>query len=70
MPEPAKRITRQDIEDRLRELTGGVEETVTEARPTVLGVAAGAAVALVIAAYLLGRRAGRHRSAVVEIRRA
>lgn len=70
MAEPAKRITRQDIEDRIRELTGGVEETVGEARPTLVGVAAGAGVALLLAAYLLGRRAGRRRSAIVEIRRA
>lgn len=70
MDQPAHRITRQDVEAKLRALTGGVEETVSDARPGIMGVAAGAAVALVLAAYLVGRRAGRRRSAVVEIRRA
>lgn len=70
MADPAKRITRQDIEDRLRELTGGIEETASEARASLGGVAAGATVALLLLAYLLGRRSGHRRSAVVEIRRA
>lgn len=70
MADPAKRITRQDIEDRLRELTGGIEETASEARASLVGVAGGAAVALILLAYLLGRRSGHRRSAVVEIRRA
>lgn len=64
------RITRRDVEEKIRALTGGVSETAQEARPTLVGTAAGVAVVLLLVAYLLGRRSGRHRSAVVEIRRA
>lgn len=70
MAEPGQKITRQDIEDRLRALTGGVEDSVADARPTLVGTAVGVGVVLLLVAYLLGRRAGRRRSAVVEIRRA
>lgn len=70
MDQPEGRITRQDIEDRLRSLTGGVEEAVDEVRPALIGTAVGAGVLLLLLAYLLGRRSGTHRSAVVEIRRA
>lgn len=64
------RITRQDVEEKLRSLTGGVDETVKAARPTLVGTGAGLAVLLLLVAYVLGRRSGRRRSAVVEIRRA
>ena len=63
------RITRDDLEAKLRELSGDVEESAERARPTLLkGVIAGAVVALLVA-YLLGKRHGRARSAVVEIRK-
>ncbi len=64
------RITRKDIEDKIRSLTGEVEDQVEQAKPALVGTAAGVAVLLLLLAYLLGRRAGRARSAVVEIRRA
>jgi len=63
------RITRKDIEEKIRSLTGEVGEEVSDAKPTLLGAAAAAAVAVVVVVYLLGRRSGQKRSAVVEIRR-
>ena len=63
------RITRDDIEAKLRELSGEVDERVDAAKPTVLTGAVAAVVVVVALAYLLGRRRGRRRSAVVEIRR-
>ncbi len=62
-------ITRDDIEAKLREMAGGVDEQVQAARPALLTGAAVGVSALVVLAYLLGRRRGRRRSAVVEIRR-
>jgi hypothetical protein len=62
-------ITRDDIEAKLREMAGGVDERVQAARPALLtGAVVGVSV-LVVVAYLFGRRRGRRRSAVVEIRR-
>ncbi len=63
------RITRDDLEAKLREMSGGVEETVDAVRPTLISAAAAGVLLAVLVAYLLGRRRGRARSAVVEIRK-
>jgi hypothetical protein len=65
----AKRITRDDIEAKLREVAGDVDSGVEAAKPKLITAGIAAAVLALLAAYLLGRRGGRHRSAVVEIRR-
>lgn len=64
-----KRISRDDIESKLRELQGEVDEGVDTARSVGAVVAVGAAVTLVVVAYWLGRRRGRKRRTVLEIRR-
>jgi hypothetical protein len=63
------RITRDDIEAKLREISGEVDEKVETAKPVLLAGAVGAVLAVAVIAYLLGRRGGRKRSALVEIRR-
>jgi Mg2+/citrate symporter len=63
------RISRDDIEAKLRDMTGGLEETVEAARPKLISSAAAGVVLVVLLAYLLGRRRGRKRSAIVEIRK-
>jgi hypothetical protein len=63
------RITRADIEGKLREMRGDVEETAEAAKTPIMAIAGGVAVAVVILAFLLGKRRGRRRSTVVEIRR-
>jgi hypothetical protein len=63
------RITRDDLESKLREMSGGVEDVVERARPVAISSAVAAGLLVVLIAYLLGRRRGRARSAVVEIRR-
>ena len=63
------KITRDDLEQRFRLLQDDVTE-ITETKKaslTMLGVAGIAAGLLV--AYLLGRRGGRRRRGVIEIRR-
>ena len=67
---PADRhVTRADIEAKLREIRGEVDATTEGAKSYALAVGAVAAIALVGAVYLLGRRKGRKRTTVVEIRR-
>jgi hypothetical protein len=63
------RITRDDLEAKLREVSGDVNDTVEAARPQLIGGAVAGLLLLVLVAYLLGRRRGRKRSAIVEIRR-
>lgn len=62
-------IQRDDIEAKFRELQGGVEHTTEAARGTLVTVGAVAAVVIVLAAFLLGRKRGKKRTTVVEIRR-
>lgn len=64
------RITRNDIETKLREMAGELEDQAEAARKpsTLAGLAAGGLLVLLVV-YLLGRRSGRAKSAVVEIRR-
>lgn len=63
------RITRDDIEAKFREISGEVDDRVEAARPKLVAGAVTAVVVVAALAYLLGRRRGRSRSAVVEIRR-
>lgn len=63
------RISRDDIEAKLREISGDVDERVESARPQILAGAVGGVILVALVAYLLGRRGGRRRSALVEIRR-
>ena len=69
MSSTAKTITRGDLEAKLREVTGDVNETVEAVKPQLFGGAAAVAILALVVVYLFGRRRGRKRSAIVEIRR-
>jgi hypothetical protein len=62
-------VTRRDIEAKLRQIRGEVEETTETARSYAMVVGAAGLVVVVAAVYLLGRRRGRKRSTVVEVLR-
>jgi hypothetical protein len=66
---PRDRISRDDLEDKFRELEGGVHDQAESARSTVVTAGVVAALILLLLAFLLGTRKGRKRSTVVEIRR-
>jgi hypothetical protein len=65
MTAPPERITRDDIEAKFREVSDEAES----ARSQLLTVGLAVGVALVAVVFLIGRRSGRRRSAVVEVRR-
>ena len=69
VPNTERRITRGDIEAKLRDIRGEVEQTAEAAKTPIMAVAGGIAAAVVILAFLLGKRRGRRKSTVVEIRR-
>ncbi len=69
MAGPSGRITRADLESKLREVRGEVDEKGEAAKSTGLTVALIGVAAIVGLAFLLGRRRGRRKSTVVEIRR-
>ncbi len=69
MSENTEKITRQSLEDALRDLQADIDR---DTQPLLVKVAYGAGAAagvLIGLAYLLGRRAGRQRRTVVEVRR-
>jgi hypothetical protein len=62
-------VTRADIESKLREIRGVADDSTEVAQEAAKPVLVALGVAVVIGAFLLGRRRGRKRSTIVEIRR-
>jgi hypothetical protein len=69
MPDSQDRITRDDIEARLRDLKDTVDGKTVEAKAKAVPAAVTVGILLVIIIFLMGRRAGAKRSTIVEIRR-
>ena len=65
----ARPIDRGQIEAKLRELQGGVSETRESATSMLITVGAVVAVGVLAVAFLAGRRKGKKRTTVVEVRR-
>lgn len=65
----ARPIDRGQIEAKLRELQGGVTETRESATSMLITVGAVVAVGVLAVAFLAGRRRGKKRTTVVEVRR-
>ena len=63
------KVTRADLEAKLREVRGDVQEKGEAAKSTGLVVALVGVATIVGIAFVLGRRRGRRKSTVVEIRR-
>ncbi|HWC40267.1 MAG TPA: hypothetical protein VG476_17170 [Acidimicrobiales bacterium] len=64
-----ERVTTKDIETKFRQIRGQFEQTSESARSGLVAAGIAGAVVIVAVAYVLGRRRGRRRSTVVEIRR-
>jgi hypothetical protein len=63
-------ITREDIKAKLIEIQEDATTTVESAKSTIVAVVAGVGVVVIVGIYLLGRRGGRRRSTVIELKRA
>jgi hypothetical protein len=63
-------ITRDDIKAKLLEIQEDATTTVESAKTTIVAVAAGVGVVVLVGIYLLGRRGGRRKSTVIELKRA
>lgn len=66
---PPKQITRADIEAKFGELRGEVDQRTQAAKVPAVAVAVGAVVFTLVAAYWFGKRKGKKRQLVLEIRR-
>ena len=63
-----ERVTRDDLEKKLCEISGDLEDTVESKKPRLLAGAVVGVLVIVVLAYLVGRRRGR-KPVVVELRR-
>jgi hypothetical protein len=69
MSSSTKPITRDDIENKFRELQGEVDVVTDDVRSYAATIGAVIVVTVVVVAFWLGRRRGRKTRTVVEIRR-
>jgi hypothetical protein len=65
----AERITPEDLEAKFRELDGEASSTAQQAKSYALAAAAVVVVGIAAVAFVLGRRKGRKKTTVVEIKR-
>ncbi|MDP9071031.1 MAG: hypothetical protein M3N68_07065 [Actinomycetota bacterium] len=61
-------VTRADIEAKLRQIRGEVETTAAAAKPYATAAAVAVVVVVIGLTYALGRRKGKKRTTLVEIR--
>jgi hypothetical protein len=66
---PDRKISRDDIESKLRELQGEVGQRAEATKVPAIAIAVGVVFVAIAAAYVFGRRKGRRRQTVLEIRR-
>lgn len=64
-----KKITRDDIEAKFRQITGDVDAKAEEAKTTAVTIGAVVAAAVVIGVFLFGRSRGQKKTTVIEVRR-
>jgi hypothetical protein len=69
LDKPQKPITRADIEAKFGELRGEVDERTQAVKVPAIAVAVGVVVLTVVTAYWFGKRKGKKRQLVLEIRR-
>ena len=67
--QPGGPISRADIQAKLEEIKGEVDETTNTAKPYLLAAGVALAVGVVTVAYLLGRRRGKKKTTIVEVKR-
>jgi hypothetical protein len=65
----ADKVTKEELEGKLRALQDGVTARVEDRKPSLIKVAAGVGLVILILAFLFGQRRGKRKSAIVEIRR-
>lgn len=63
------KITEQDLEDKLKAFQGDVQNKVDDKKSTLVAIGGGVAIAALLLMFLLGKRAGKNKSTLVEIKR-
>ncbi len=63
------KITRDDLENKLRAFQGDVQGKLDDKKSTLMAVGVGVGAILLIVFFLLGKRSGKKKTTFVEIRR-
>lgn len=66
----AQPIRPEDIRAKLAQIQDETTSTVESAKTQIITVAVAVGVVVIAAAFLLGRRGGRRRSTIIELKRA
>jgi hypothetical protein len=66
---PDQSITREDLERRFSALQGDIKGKVASRKQTLITTASAAAVVILLIVFLLGKRSGKRKTTLVEIRR-
>ncbi len=62
-------LSRADIESKLNELHESAQQTKDDAQDRIIQVAVVIGIAVVVTAFLLGRRKGKRRSTIIRVAR-
>ncbi len=65
----SKRVSRDDLEAKFRELQGDVKDKVDDKKQPLLYGAMAGGVLLLLVVFLVGKRSGKKKTTLVEIRR-
>ena len=68
-PATPTKITPADLQSKLQAFQGDVQGKVDDQKTSIATVAGGAGMVLMLLMFLLGKRSGKKKSAIVEIRR-
>lgn len=68
-PEVPTKITPDDLRTKLQSFQGDVQGKVDDQKLSIATVAGGAGMVLMILMFLMGKRSGKKKSAIIEIRR-
>lgn len=66
---PTGKISPQDLENKLRAFQGDVQGKVDDKKSTLLTIGAGGLIVLLLVMFLLGKRSGKKKTTIVEIKR-
>ena len=69
MAESPKRVSRDDLESKFRSFQAGINTTVENSKQTLLAGAAVGGFVLLVLVFLIGKRSGKKKTTLVEIRR-
>lgn len=67
--EPPTKITPDDLRNKLQAFQGDIQGKVEDRKTSIATVVGGVGLALMILMFLLGKRSGKKKTAIVEIRR-